>query len=121
MLKGAATVGAEERSEASAAEEPNKEDAARGRIGETKPGGAEEGCLDLCLVDPRAEEDGNGRRGRRSPAEGIEFEFAWGREEFAAGREESGAKEEETVASTVVRVLGILACKEKKDDAEAEP
>ena len=121
MIKGGATVGAEERSEASAAEEPNNEDAARGKIGETKPGGAEEGRLDLCLIDPRAEEGATGRRGKRSPAEGMEFEFAGGREEFAAGREESEANEEETAASTVVLVLGILARKEKRNTAEAEP
>jgi hypothetical protein len=121
LLKGGATVGAEERSEASAAEEPNKEDAARGRIGETKPGGPEIGCWCLRFDEPGAEEGATGRRGKRSPAEGMEFEFAGGREEFAAGREESEAKEEETVASTVVLVLGILARKEKRNKAEAGP
>ena len=71
--------------------------------------------------EPGAEEGATGRRGKRSPAEGMEFEFAGGREEFAAGREESEAKEEETVASTVVLVLGILARKEKRNKAEAGP
>jgi hypothetical protein len=93
-------------------------------MGETKPEGAKTtclGCLDLCLDEPRAEEGETGRRGNRSPADGMELEFAGSRDEFSAGREESGAEEEETVASTVVLVLGILIRKEKRNKTEAEP
>jgi hypothetical protein len=89
-------------------------------MGEAKPEGAETtclGCWDLCLDEPRADEEGTGRRGNRSPADGKELEFARGRDGFTAGRDDSGAEEEETMASTVVLVLGILNRKEKRSKA----
>jgi hypothetical protein len=123
-LVGGGTVEAEERLEASAAEEPNSERFARGWMGETKPEGAETtclGCLDLCLDEPRAEEEETGRRGNRSPADGMELEFVGSRDEVSAGREESGAEEEEALASTMVLVLGILNRKEKRNKAGMGP
>ncbi len=76
------------------------DEAALGWIGEEKPETAVECCLGLCLGEPREDRGEAGRRGKRSPACGIEFEFASGREE------ESRAEEEETVV--LVLVLGIL-------------
>jgi hypothetical protein len=92
-------------------------------MGETKPEGAETTSLgrwDLCLDEPRADDEGTERRGNRSPADGKELEFAKGRDGFAAGRNDSGAEEEETMASTVVLVLGILNRKEKRNKARVE-
>ncbi len=67
--------------------------------------------LDLGLEEPLEWVDGAGRSGKRSPATGIEFEFASGREEFAA---EVEVEVEVGAEATNVFIFPIPKKKEKQ-------
>ena len=64
--------------------------------------------MDLGLEEPLEMVDGAGRSGKRSPATGIEFEFASGREEIAA-------EVEVEAEATKVLVFPIPKKKEKQE------
>jgi hypothetical protein len=99
-------VEAEERSFASPAETPNKEEEPLGCRGEAKPGTGGEECLDLAFAPGRADEldDERLRRGSRAPAREAELEFA---------KEEDSAAVAGAVMVTT-RAFGIQEAKEKQ-------
>ncbi len=75
--------------------------------------------LDLGLEDPRGGVDETERRGKRSPATEIAFEFAPGREETAAAAEFEVEVEVEVEGASVL-ALGIPGRKEKQGLAPNE-
>jgi hypothetical protein len=103
-----ATVEAVERSNASGADKPNREEVARGCNGETKP-------VDLSWgrLGAGAEEEETERRGKRSPAAGKEFEF--GSCDFSTAGEGEGGTKEATVMD-----LAFGICLERENERSRE-
>jgi hypothetical protein len=99
-------VDAEERSFASPAETPNKEEEPLGYKGEAKPEAGAEECLGLAFAPGRADEldDERSRSGSRAPAREAELEFA---------EEEDSAAVAGAVTVTT-RAFGIQETKEKQ-------